>query len=158
MLKESDIKKSKDAFVRDYLNMENASGIASLDAKAEFQEVNIKPITLDKDQLAQVNYNVYDYFGISENIVRNKFTDDEWDSFYEGVIEPRAMQLSYEFTNKVFSNQAIEEGNKIIFSANKLQYKSLDKKIKLLETILPYGLLAKDMALEILDLPPIRRR
>ena len=113
---------------------------------------------MDKDQLAQVNYNVYDYFGISENIVRNKFTDDEWDSFYEGVIEPRAMQLSYEFTNKVFSNQAIEEGNKIIFSANKLQYKSLDKKIKLLETILPYGLLAKDMALEILDLPPIRRR
>lgn len=158
MLKEKDIKASKDAFVRDYLNLENTSGIASLDAKAEFQEVNMKPITLDKNQLEQVNYNVYDYFGISENIVRNKFTDEEWDSFYEGVIEPRAMQMGYEFTNKVFSNQAIREGNKIIFSANKLQYKSIDKKIKLLDTILPYGLLSKDLALEILDLPPIRRQ
>lgn len=158
MLKEKDIKASKDAFVRDYLNLENTSGIASLDAKAEFQEVNIKPITLDKAQLEQVNYNVYDYFGISENIVRNKFTDDEWDAFYEGVIEPRAMQMGYEFTNKIFSNIAIREGHKIIFTANKLQYKSLDKKIKLLGTIMPYGLLTKDLALEILDLPPIRRR
>lgn len=157
MLKEKDIKASKDAFVRDYLNLENASGIASLDAKAEFQEVNIKPITLDKDQLAQVNYNVYDYFGISENIVRNKFTPDEWDSFFEGVIEPRAIQMGYEFTNKIFSNQAIQDGNKIVFTANKIQYKSIDQKIKLLATILPYGLLTKDLALEVLDLPPIRR-
>ena len=158
MLKEKDIKASKDAFVRDYLNLENTSGIASLDAKAEFQEVNMKPITLDKAQLEQVNYNVYDYFGVSENIVRNKFTDDEWDSFYEGVIEPRAMQLGYEFTNKIFSDTAIREGNKIIFTANKIQYKSLDKKIKLLDTILPFGLLTKDLALELLDLPPIRRQ
>ena len=158
MLKEKDIKASKDAFVKDYLSLENTSGIASLDAKAEFQEVNMKPITLDKDQLEQVNYNVYDYFGISENIVRNKFTDDEWDAFYEGVIEPRAMQMSYEFTNKIFGDQAIFEGNKIVFTANKIQYKSLDKKTKLLQVIMPYGVLTKDMALEILDLPPIRRR
>lgn len=156
MLKDKDIKATKDAFVRDYLNMENTSGIASLDAKAEFQEVNIKPITLDKAQLEQVNFNVYDYFGISENIVRNKFTDDEWDSFFEGVIEPRAIQMSYEFTNKIFSNKAIQEGNKIVFTANKLQYKSLDKKTKLLDTVLPYGLLTKDTACELLDLPAIR--
>ena len=158
MLKEKDIKASKDAFVKDYLNLENTSGIASLDAKAEFQEVNMKPITLDKAQLEQVNYNVYDYFGISENIVRNKFTDDEWDAFYEGVIEPRAMQMGYEFTNKVFGDIAIREGNKIVFTANKIQYKSLDKKTQLLKVIMPYGVLTKDMALEILDLPPIRRR
>lgn len=155
MLKEKDIKASKDAFVKDYLNMENTSGIASLDAKAEFQEVNIKPITLDKAQLEQVNNNVYDYFGISEKIIRNDFTDNEWNAFYEGVIEPRAMQLSYEFTNKIFSNRAIEEGNKIIFTANRLQYQSLDKKKQILEIALPYGLLTKDMALEVLDLPPI---
>jgi HK97 family phage portal protein len=155
MLKEKDIKASKDAFVRDYLNLENTSGIASLDAKAEFQEVNIKPITLDKAQLEQVNNNVYDYFGISEKIIRNDFTDNEWNAFYEGVIEPRAMQLSYEFTNKIFSNVAIQEGNKIVFTANRLQYQSLDKKKQILEIALPYGLLTKDMALEVLDLPPI---
>lgn len=158
MLKPKDIKENKDAFVRDYLSMENNSGIASLDAKAEFQPLDLKPITLDKAQMEQVNYNIYDYFGISEEIVRNKFTDEQWNAFYEGVIEPRAMQLSYEFTNKIFSDIAIKEGNRIVFTANKIQYQSLEKKIKLLDTVLPYGLLTKDTALEILDLAPLRRR
>jgi hypothetical protein len=107
--------------------------------------------------MEQVNYNIYDYFGISEKIVRNSFTDDEWNAFFEGVIEPRAMQMSYEFTNKIFTEKAIDEGNKIVFTANRLQYQSLEKKKKILEVALPYGLLTKDLALEILDLPPIRR-
>ena len=158
ILKEKDIKASKDAFVKDYLTMENSSGIASLDAKAEFQPIDLKPITLDKAQIEQVNYNIYDYFGISESIVRNKFTPTEWNAFYEGVIEPRAIQLSYEFTNKIFSDVAIREGHKIVFFANRLQYADIDQKIKLFEKVLPYGLLTKDEALEILDLPPKRRR
>lgn len=158
MLKPKDIKENKDAFVKDFLSMENTSGIASLDAKAEFEPLNLKPITLDKAQMEQVNYNIYDYFGISENVIRNKFTDDEWNAFFEGVIEPRAMQLSYEFTNKVFSDKAIREGHKIVFTANRLQYQSLEKKIKLLQQTLPYGIWSKDDVREILDLPPIRRR
>ena len=158
MLKPKDIKENKDAFVKDFLSMENTSGIASLDAKAEFEPLNLKPITLDKAQMEQVNYNIYDYFGISENVVRNHFTDEEWNAFYEGVIEPRAIQMSYAFTNKIFSDEAIRKGNKIVFTANRLQYQSLDKKIKLLQQTLPYGIFTKDMVLEILDLPPIRRR
>ena len=38
MLKEKDIKENKENFVRDFINLENESGIAAIDAKAEFQE------------------------------------------------------------------------------------------------------------------------
>lgn len=155
MMKEKDIKANKDAFVRDFLNLENSSGIAGLDAKAEFQPVKLDPITLNKDQLEQVNYNVYDYFGVSEEIVRNKFTPDQWTAFYEGIIEPRAIQLSEAFTNKIFSEQAIKEGHRIIFTVNRIQYMSPKEKLEMLKTTLPYGLLTKDTALEILDLPPL---
>lgn len=158
MLKPKDIKENQEQFVKDYLTMSNTSGIATLDAKAEFQPIDLKPITLDKAQMEQVNYNIYDYFGISENIVRNKFSPEEWNAFFEGVIEPRAVQLSYEFTNKIFSDKAILEGHKIVFTANRIQYANLSDKIKLFQQILPYGLLTKDEALEILDLPPKRRR
>lgn len=158
MLKPKDIKENQEQFVRDYLSMSNTSGIATLDAKAEFQPLDLKPITLDKAQMEQVNYNIYDYFGVSENIVRNKFTPAEWNAFFEGVIEPRAVQLSYEFTNKIFSDKAIREGHRIVFTANRIQYAELGDKIKLFQQVLPYGLLTKDEALEILDLPPKRRR
>lgn len=155
LLKQSDIKKSKEDFVKDFLNMNNKSGIAALDGKADFQEVNLKPITLDKDQLEQVNYNIFDYFGISENIVRNKYTAEEWNAFYEGVIEPRAIQMSYAFTNKIFSNTAIRDGNKIVFTTNRLQYASLNNKITLLKEAGALGLLTKDEAREIIDLHPL---
>ena len=120
MLKEKDIKENKENFVNDFINLENESGIAALDAKAEFQEVNMKPITLDKEQLEQVNYNIFDYFGISEKIVRNNFNAVEWNAFFEGVIEPRAIQMSDAFTNKIFSHKARKDAHKNLFTAKKL--------------------------------------
>ena len=155
MLKEKDIKSSKDAFVKDFLNLENESGIAAVDGKAEFQEVNLKPITLDKEQLEQVNYNIFDYFGISEKIVRNNFNSIEWNAFFEGVIEPRAIQMSNAFTNKIFSYKARKDGHKIVFTANRLQYASLDSKINLIKVAGSYGLLTKDDCREILDMTPL---
>lgn len=155
MLKEKDIKASKDAFVKDFLNLENESGIAAVDGKAEFQEVNLKPITLDKEQLEQVNYNIFDYFGISEKIVRNNFNSVEWNAFFEGVIEPRAIQMSNAFTNKIFSYKARKDGHKIVFTANRLQYASLDSKINLIKVAGSYGLLTKDDGREILDMAPL---
>ena len=155
MLKNKDLKESKEAFVNDFLNLENESGIAAMDAKADFKEVNLKPITLDKEQLEQVNYNIFDYFGISEKIVRNNFTSEEWNAFYEGVIEPRAIQLSDAFTNKIFKQSKIKEGHKIIFTANRLQYATLSSKISLLKEAGALGLLTKDEAREIIDLHPL---
>lgn len=155
MLKEKDIKASKDAFVNDFLNLENESGIAAVDGKAEFQEINLKPITLDKEQLEQVNFNIFDYFGISEKIVRNNFNSVEWNAFFEGVIEPRAIQMSDAFTNKIFSIKARKDGHRIAFTANRLQYASLDSKINLIKVAGAYGLLTKDDGREILDMAPL---
>ena len=155
MLKEKDIKANKDTFVKDFLNLENESGIAALDGKAEFQEVNLKPITLDKAQLEQVNNNIFDYFGISPKIVNNSFTPDEWNAFFEGVIEPRAMQMSYEFTNKIFNSKAKKDGHRIVFTANRIQIAKIENKITLLKEACALGLLTKDEAREIIDLHPL---
>lgn len=155
MLKNKDLVKTKDDFVKDFLNMDNEGGIAALDAKAKFQEVNLKPITLDNEQLKQVNYNIFDYFGVSEKIVDNSFTEEEWNAFYEGIVESRAIQMSYAFTNKIFKRQSIKDGHKIVFTANRLQYASLNTKTNLLKVVAPWAMLRVDEGREILDLPPI---
>ena len=155
VLKEKDIKASKDAFVKDFLSLENESGIAAIDGKGDFKEINLKPITLDKDQLERVNYNIFDYFGISEKIVNNSYNAEEWNAFFEGVIEPRAIQMSGAFSNKIFSIKARKEGHKVVFTTNRLQYASLSNKINLIKVAGAYGLLTKDDGREILDLPPI---
>ena len=155
MLKEEDLKKSKNNFVTDFLNMDNEGGIAALDAKAKFQAVDLKPITLDNEQLKQVNYNIFDYFGVSEKIINNSFTEEEWNAFYEGVVEPRAIQMGQAFTNKIFKRKSIKEGHQIIFTANRLQYASLKTKTDLLKVVAPWAMLRVDEGREILDLPPL---
>lgn len=155
VLKEKDIKASKDAFVKDFLNLENESGIAAIDGKGDFKEINLKPITLDKDQLERVNYNIFDYFGISDKIVNNSYNAEEWNAFFEGVIEPRAIQMSGAFTNKIFSYPARREGHKIVFTTNRLQYASLSNKINLIKVAGAFGLLTKDDGREILDMAPL---
>ena len=155
VLKQKDIEESKNAFVRDFLSLENESGIAAIDSKAEFQEINMKPITLDSEQLKQVNYNIFDYYGISENIIRNDYTFEQWNAFYEGVIEPLAMQFSNVFTIKIFNKQSIKKGHQIVFTANRLQYANLSDKTNLLKVVIPAGVIKTDEIREILDLVPL---
>ena len=154
-MKSKDLKESRDTFIQDFLSDANTSGIASLDAKAKFQEINMKPIMLDNEQLKRVNQNIYDYFGISEDVVRNDYTPEKWNAFYEGVLEPLAIQMSQAFTNAIFSKESIKDGNKIIFTTSRLQYASIEQKVKLLNTVLPYGVLTKDKTCDILDIEKI---
>ena len=155
-LKDKDIKESRDSFVNDFVNMENTSGIAAIDNRGDFKELNVKPITLDKDQLKQVNNNIYDYFRTSEKIVRSDYTPEEWAAFYEAVIEPLSMYLSEVFSTKIFNSYSIRVGgNKVVFTANRLQYASLSNKISLLKEAGALGILKKDEAREIIDLPAL---
>lgn len=153
--KPEDIKKNRDKFVSDFLSSGNKSGIAALDSKATFQNIDVKPITLDDSQLKRVNQNVYDYFGVSEDIIRNDYTPEKWNAFFEGVIEPIAIQLGQAFTNAIFSDRAIRDGNEIIFTTHRLQYASLTQKIDLVKTLASFGLVRKDEARELLELAPI---
>lgn len=155
MIDNKDVQKNRDKFVEDFLDLGANGGIAALDAKADFHEINLKPITLDAEQMKQINENIYNFFGVSEKIVKNNYNQVEWNAFYEGVIEPLAIQMSNEFTNKIFSNQAIKDGNKIIFNTNRIHYASLDSKINLIKVAASYGLLTKDDGREILDMTPL---
>lgn len=153
-LKDKDIIKNKDTFVKDFLNIDN-EGIAALDNKAEFKELNLKPITLDKDQLEHIEQRVLNYFNLNQSIISGKFDADEWNAFYETILEPLAIYLEQSFKMKIFSKNAIKDGHTIVFSVNRVQYASTDTKIKLVKEVGAMGLLTIDQALTILDLPTI---
>lgn len=155
MLKAEDIKKARDQFVKDFIAEGNRSGIGALDTKASYQSIDMKPVTLTDAQLERVNQNIYDYFGISEEIITNSYTAEQWNAFFEGVIEPLSIQLGEAFTYAIFSDNAIRDGHKIIFTTHRLQYASLDQKINLIKTISAYGMIKTDEARELLDMPPL---
>ncbi|MFD1953729.1 phage portal protein [Paenibacillus thailandensis] len=135
-LNPADRKKQTDDFIRDYLNPENGGGIAATDVKAEFTPINSDPKMIDAKQMGLIEQKVYKYFGVNEKIINSSYTEDEWNAFYESVIEPTfAIQTSLEATAKIFSDNEQAHGNEIVFEANRLQYASVKTKLELREMV-----------------------
>ncbi len=153
MLKNKDIEEMKSDFVKSLLS--STDGIGGLDARLDFKEINLNPVLLEKEQLEMVNGNIYGYFMISENIVKSKYTADEWNAFYESVLEPRAIQMGQAFTNAIFSEKAIKDGHRIEFSVNRIKYAKTETKISLIKEAGALGLITVDEGREIFDLPAI---
>ena len=89
-------------------------------------------MTATSEQINSIDDDVLSYFGVNKRIVQSSFSEDEWNAFYESVLQPIALQMSLEFSNKIFSKTEIEHGNDIIFTSNRLQYASNSTKINLL--------------------------
>ena len=155
MLKPEDMKKQRDTFVNDYMGVDNNGGIAAVDGKFEFQPLENKPVMVNKSQMDHIKQSVYDFFGVNENIVQNKYSEDEWNAFYESCIEPIAIQLGLQCTIKSFTPKEKGFGNEIVFESNRLQYASNTTKKDLIKELMPMGLLTTNQALEILNMPPI---
>lgn len=131
MLKPEDVKKMRDQFVQDFVDNSDKSGIGGLDATTTFTPVSIDPKTADENQIKIYDSKVLGYFGVNENIIQSKYNEDEWNAFYESVLEPIGLQMSLEFSNKLFSPTERYFGNEIIFESNRLQYASNKTKIEL---------------------------
>ncbi|WP_449355814.1 phage portal protein [Virgibacillus natechei] len=149
------LKEEKDAFVNDYLSATNNGGVAAMDSKFDYVPLENSPVSIDDKQMDAVKKKIYDYLGISENIVNSTYTEDEWSAFYESVLEPLALQFSLELTEKIFTPREQAFGNSIIFESNRLQFASNESKTTMLKELIPLGLLTTNQALEILNLPPV---
>lgn len=135
MLSPDDIKKQKDAFVSDYLNLENSGGIASLDATQEFTPITMSPTITNASTLKEYREDVYRYFGVSEAIVTSNFTEAEYEAFFISRIEPFLVKLGQELTRKVFTERQLGFNNEIVYEANRLRSASLQTKLKFIDLV-----------------------
>ena len=151
----TDKQREIDSFVKNYLNIENSGGAAATDPRYEAQQVKPESYVPNAAQMEKAKERIYSYFGVSEEIIQSKFTEDQWNAYYENTIEPFAIQLSEEFTEKLFSQKEKEFGNEIIFEANRLQYASNRTKIAVGRFLTDIGAASLDQILEIFNMAPL---
>ena len=153
LLKPEDVKAMRDQFVNDFIKNGDKSGIGGLDATTEFTPINVNPTTASGEQTKIIDDKVLKYFGINENIILSKYSESEWNAFYESVLEPIGLQMSLEFTNKLFTPTEKGFGNEILFECNRLQYASNGTKIELLR----YGsnIMTINELREVFNLAPV---
>lgn len=145
----------KEKFVNDYLSMNNSGGVVVTDPKTEYTPITSSPASIEAEQLKTVQTKIYNYLGVTEAIVNSSYNEDEYNSFYESVLEPICLQLSLEFTRKIFTERELAFGNVITFDSGRMIYSNNSTKVNLIKELLPYGVLTINQALEILNLPPV---
>ena len=152
-LKPDDLEKERQRFVNSNFNASNAGGVMLIDAKYEdVKQLQTNQYTIDSAQMSQIKENVFNYFGTNEKILQNNFTSDEWGAYYEGKIEPFAIEASLVHTNMKFSQHEIAFGNEIIFTANRLQYASNKEKLDIVTQLFDRGFLTHNQGLEVFNM------
>jgi len=134
-LRPEDLKKQTQDFTDNFLTIENTGGAAGVDSKADAKQIEPKDYVPNAAQMDRTILRLYSFYGTNEKIVQSKYTEDEWNSYYEAEIEPAALQMSGEYTRKLFNRRERGFGNYIIFEASNLQYASMATKLNLLQMV-----------------------
>nr|WP_195245328.1 phage portal protein [Clostridium celatum] len=155
-LRPEDLKKATKEFVDNYLSIDSETGgAAAADAKYDAKQVEPKDYVPNATQMDKTLQRIYSLLGTNEKIIQSKFSEDEWISYFEAKIEPIAIQLSNEYTRKIFSRRERGFGNKIIFEAANLQYASMNTKLQLVQMV-DRGALTPNEWREVFNLAPIK--
>ena len=153
MLATDDIRKQKDEFVQEYLNLENSGGIASLDATQEFIPIKMEPIVTDPQLIKEYRDDIFRYYGMNDDILMSKYNEDDMEAFYEARIEPFLVALGTELTRKVFTVREQQMKNYIIYESNRIGYASNKTKLNMIQLV-DRGILTPNELRQVFNLAP----
>ena len=155
--KPEDLAEERKRFTAKNLSTESESGGFLLfpNTYKDIKQVDVKPYTVDADQMEQIRTNVYNYFGVNEDVLQNKAYGDAWSAFYEGAVEPFAIQFSEAMTKALFSERERAQGSEIIATSNRLQYMSNADKLNVSSQLLDRGIFSINDVRDIWNLPHV---
>lgn len=152
--KPEDLAKERKRFTRE--NLQGDGGVLLFpNTYSEIQQIKSNPFVVDAEQMRLIQTNVYNYFGVNEDILQNKAYGDAWSAFYEGAIEPFAVQFSDVVTKMLFTERERASGSFCMATANRLQYMSNAEKLNVSAQMADRGIMNRDEIREIWNLPPL---
>jgi len=155
-LRREDLQAERQRFVEDNLSAGNSGGVMIFDTKySDVKQIATKSAAVDADQMRLIDDNVNKYFGTNDKILRNEWDEATWNAFYEGKIEPFAIQASMVICRMLFSDRQIAAGNSVEFSANRLQFATVSNKLNTITQMFDRGMLSRNEGREILQMPDI---
>ena len=155
--KHEDLVKERERFSEENFSSEAKGGGLLLfpNTYNNIKQIDSSPFTIDKDQLQLIQTNVFNYFGVNEDILQNKAYGDSWSAFYEGCVEEFAIKFSEALTKAIFSERERANGAQVMLTANRLQYMSNADKMAFTNDGLDRGMLSVNEAREVWNLAPV---
>ena len=155
--KAEDLAKERKRFTEENFSKEAEGGGLLLfpNTYTNINQVKTDPWVVDKDQMEIINKGVYEYFMVNEDILMNRAYGDKWTAFYEGAVEPFAIQFSEVMTRMLFTFVEQSRDNRVIATANRLQYMSTSAKVQMAKELGDRGAILIDEIRELFNYDPL---
>lgn len=153
-LRSEDLKKNAKEFSENFLDIQNGTGVAAIDSKADAQQIDPKDYVPNAAQMDKTVQRIYSLFNTNDKIVQSKYNEDEWNAYYESEIEPVIIDLNSNFTIRLFTRKERGFGNKVIFGAINLSTASMSTKLGL-QAMVDRGAMTPNEWRAVLGLAPI---
>lgn len=151
---DTDLQKERDRFTEK--NFRSGEGVLLWpNTYTDIKQIDSKPFVADAEQMKLIEDNVNRYFGVNSDVLENKAVGDSWAAFYEGALEPFAVQLSEVLTKMLFTQKEREKGTFIAATSNRLQYMSTADKLNVSAQMADRGLMTRNEIRQIWNLPPL---
>lgn len=148
-----DVKKKRAAaFAETYLG-KDSSGVVYVDAAQNIQQVNSNAKYVDNDLLNAYTKAIYEYLGGSDKITMATFNDEEWQSYFESVLEPLLCKICQELSYKILSEGELDHGNMITFNADGLHTASLKTRAQVATVVQKQPVYKPNVVNDLLGLP-----
>lgn len=153
--KDEDLARERKRFDRENFTEGSGGVLLFPNTYKDVKQITSSAYTVDANQLKLITENVYNYFGVNEDVLQNKAFGDQWAAFYEGAVEWLAINLSDSITRMLYTERERTIGNRIIFTSNRLQYMSNADKLAVAEKMADRGLMTRNEIREIFNLAPL---
>lgn len=118
-------------------------------------QITSNAYTVDTAQMELIKANVYEYFGVPEEVIQGKATSEQLDAFFNLAIEPFAIALSEAMSRAIYTDRERAFGNHVYVNANRLQYMSVNEKVNMAQQLGDRGVLTINEIRELFNYEPI---
>lgn len=150
-----DLANERTRFTKENLSGENSGLLLFPNTYSEIKQITDSAYKVDTDQLKLIQTNVFDYFGVNEDIIQGKATSDMLDAFFNSAIEPFAIALSEAMSRAIYTERERSFGNHVYVNANRLQYMSQTAKVTVAKELGDRGILTINEIRELFNYAPL---
>lgn len=156
LINDADIAKERERFTETNLRSGEGGLLLFPSTFKNVKQVNSTPYVVDDKQTAMIRTNVFDYFGVNDDIIQNKSFGDSYTAFYEGEIEPYATQFAEVLTHMLYTDRERAQGNRCVAATNRLIFMSAKDRLEFTSMCMDRGMAMVDTILEdVWGLPPL---
>lgn len=153
-MRKEDLKAQAKDFADNFLATSEGMGVAAVDAKADAQQINPTDYVPNAAQMDRTTKRIFDLFNTNDAIVSSKYTEEQYNSYFDAEVEPVLIQLGGEYTRKLFTRRERVFGNKIVFEASAWDSASISTKLNL-QAMVDRGALTPNEWRATLNLAPV---